>query len=97
LKIGDFEAGYKSQMELYLRWLAKYEQEEDEAPPLGIILCTGNTQEHIELLELNISGPWFRSATSAINFALNHVYFRMLGWLGLLNLYSKFKTGIKFL
>jgi hypothetical protein len=42
-------------------------------------------------------GPWFSSATSAMNFALNHAYFRMLGWLGLLNLYSKFKTGIKFL
>ncbi len=42
-------------------------------------------------------GPWYSSATSAMNFALNHAYFRMLGWLGLLNLYSKFKTGIKFL
>ncbi len=24
-------------MELYLRWLAKYEQEEGENPPLGIL------------------------------------------------------------
>jgi hypothetical protein len=39
-------------MELYLRYLAKYEQEPGEAPPLGIILCTGKKREHIELLEL---------------------------------------------
>jgi len=41
LKTGDFKAEYKGQMELYLRWLAKYEQEADENPPLGIILCAG--------------------------------------------------------
>jgi hypothetical protein len=34
-------AEYKGQMELYLRWLAKYEREADEALPLGIILCAG--------------------------------------------------------
>jgi hypothetical protein len=42
-------------MELYLRWLAKYEQESDEKPPLGIILCAGKKQEQIELLELDKS------------------------------------------
>ena len=56
LKIGEFKADYKGQMELYLRWLAKYEQEADENPPLGIILCTGNKREQIELLELDKSG-----------------------------------------
>ncbi|WOG27181.1 hypothetical protein [Endozoicomonas sp. 8E] len=35
-----------------MRWLAKLEQEPDEKPPLGIILCTGKRQEQIELLEL---------------------------------------------
>ncbi|MCB1777825.1 MAG: DUF1016 family protein, partial [Candidatus Competibacteraceae bacterium] len=40
LKLGDFKAEYKGQMELYLRWLAKYDREPDEAPPLGIILCS---------------------------------------------------------
>lgn len=34
LKVGDFRAEYKGQMELYLRWLARYEQEPDENPPL---------------------------------------------------------------
>ncbi len=56
LKVGEFRAEYKGQMELYLRWLAKHEQEPDEAPPLGIILCTGKKHEQIELLELDKSG-----------------------------------------
>lgn len=56
LKVGSFKADYKGQMELYLRWLAKHEQEEGEQSPLGIILCTGKKQEQIELLELNQSG-----------------------------------------
>jgi predicted nuclease of restriction endonuclease-like (RecB) superfamily len=56
LKQGKFKAEYKGQMELYLRWLAKYEQEEDEAPPLGLILCSGKNDEQIELLELDKSG-----------------------------------------
>ncbi len=41
LKAGSFKAEYKGQMELYLRWLAKYEHEADENSPLGIILCAG--------------------------------------------------------
>jgi predicted nuclease of restriction endonuclease-like (RecB) superfamily len=56
LKVGDFRAEYKGQMELYLRWLAKHEQEPGENLPLGIILCTGKKQEQIELLELDKSG-----------------------------------------
>lgn len=56
LKVGRFKAEYKGQMELYLRWLEKHEQEPDENPPLGIILCTGKKQEQIELLELDQSG-----------------------------------------
>ncbi len=56
LKLGNFKAAYKGQMELYLRYLAKYEQETDELPPLGIILCAGKDQEQVELLELDKSG-----------------------------------------
>jgi len=56
LKMGDFKAADKGQMELYLRWLAKHEQEPGEASPLGIILCSGKKQEQIELLELDQSG-----------------------------------------
>lgn len=56
LKLGDFKAEYKGQMELYLRWLSKHEQQPGEAPPLGIILCAGKKEEQIELLELDQSG-----------------------------------------
>ena len=56
LKLEEFEAADKGQMELYLNWLKKHEQGADEAPPLGIILCAGKRQEHIELLELERTG-----------------------------------------
>ena len=56
LKLGRFKAGYKSQMELYLRWLEKHEMEVGEKPPLGLILCADKKDEQIELLELGKSG-----------------------------------------
>ena len=56
LKLGDFEAGDKGQMELYLNWLKRDDCEPGEAEPLGIILCAGKTQQHAELLELDKSG-----------------------------------------
>lgn len=56
LKVGDFEAADKGQMELYLNWLKRYERENDEEEPLGMILCAGKTEEHVELLELQKSG-----------------------------------------
>lgn len=56
LKIGEFKAEYKGQMELYLRWLDKFEKQEGEESPIGIILCTGKKDEQIELLELEKSG-----------------------------------------
>lgn len=55
LKLGKFKSEYKGQMELYLKWLEKYELQEDENKPLGIILCTSKNEEQIELLELNHS------------------------------------------
>ena len=56
LKVGDFEAADKGQMELYLGWLKRYECEPDEAEPLGMILCAGKTDEHVELMDLQKSG-----------------------------------------
>ncbi|EJL6845271.1 MULTISPECIES: PDDEXK nuclease domain-containing protein [Vibrio] len=52
LKLEKFKHSHKSQMELYLSWLKKYETEEGENPPLGIILCSSKKQEQIELLEM---------------------------------------------
>jgi predicted nuclease of restriction endonuclease-like (RecB) superfamily len=56
LKLGKFKAAYKGQMELYLRWLEKYEVEPGEETPLGLILCAGKTTEQIELLQLDKTG-----------------------------------------
>jgi predicted nuclease of restriction endonuclease-like (RecB) superfamily len=52
LKLDKFRAEYKGQMELYLRYLEKYEMEKGENPPVGIILCTEKGKEQIELLFL---------------------------------------------
>ncbi len=56
LKLRNFEAADKGQMELYLSWLKRYECEPGEAEPLGIILCAGKRAQHVELLELEKSG-----------------------------------------
>jgi len=53
LKLGKFKPDFKSQMELYLRWLEKHEMKEGEELPIGLILCTDAEQELIELLMLN--------------------------------------------
>lgn len=55
LKLGKFEAAHKGQMELYLRWLEKYETIEGENSPIGLILCATKNQEHVELLQLENS------------------------------------------
>ncbi len=56
LGLGKFQAQDKGQMELYLRWLDKYERREGEESPLGLILCAEKTAEHVELLQLETSG-----------------------------------------
>ena len=53
LKLGKFQAAYKGQMELYLRWLEKHEMLEGENKPIGLILCAGKNEEHVELMHLH--------------------------------------------
>jgi predicted nuclease of restriction endonuclease-like (RecB) superfamily len=52
LKLGEFKASYKGQMELYLRWLEKNDHVEGENAPIGLILCAGKNSEHVELMHL---------------------------------------------
>ncbi len=65
LKLGEFKAEYKGQVELYLKWLTKYEQHPDENSPIAILLCSSKDQEVIELMELeqddiHISEYWLQ-------------------------------------
>jgi predicted nuclease of restriction endonuclease-like (RecB) superfamily len=56
LKLGDFKPSDKGQMELYLRWLDKYERRETEEAPIGLILCAGKKEETVRLLDMEGSG-----------------------------------------
>lgn len=56
LKLDKFHPQDKGQVELYLRWLEKYEMRPGENKPIGLILCAAKKHEQIELLELDKSG-----------------------------------------
>ncbi|MBM4039321.1 MAG: DUF1016 domain-containing protein [Planctomycetes bacterium] len=56
LKLDQFQAEHKGQMELYLRWLDRHERQPGEEAPIGLILCAGKSTEHVELLQLAPSG-----------------------------------------
>jgi hypothetical protein len=56
LKLGKFQAKHKGQMELYLKWLDKYEKQEGENTPIGLILCAESSKEQVELLEMHKDG-----------------------------------------
>jgi len=43
-------------MELYLKWLDKYDKQEGENSPVGLILCAGKSAEQIELLQMHKDG-----------------------------------------
>ena len=56
LKLGRFKAGYKGQMELYLRYIERNEVLHGELAPIGLLLCAEGNYEQIELLQLDTSG-----------------------------------------
>ena len=53
LKLGKFKPQYKGQMELYLKYIQKYDMQSGENPPIGLLLCSEGNTEHIELLMLD--------------------------------------------
>jgi predicted nuclease of restriction endonuclease-like (RecB) superfamily len=53
LKLGKFKPEYKGQMELYLKYLQKYELQPHEQSPIGLLLCSEGNTKHIELLLLD--------------------------------------------
>jgi predicted nuclease of restriction endonuclease-like (RecB) superfamily len=56
LKLDKFKPEHKGQVELYLRWLKKYEMNEGEEDPIAIILVAEKSDETVKLLELGASG-----------------------------------------
>jgi predicted nuclease of restriction endonuclease-like (RecB) superfamily len=57
LKQAQFDAAFNGHMKLYLKWLNRYERQEGENKPIGLILCAGgNHREQIELLEMDKDG-----------------------------------------
>lgn len=65
LKLGEFKPEYKGQVELYLKWLAKHEQQAGENSPIAILLCSSKDQEVVELMDLehdaiHVSEYWLK-------------------------------------
>jgi len=65
LKLGEFVPQYKGQVELYLKWLSKYEKQEGEQEPIAIILCASKDSEVVELMDLetdniHVSEYWLK-------------------------------------
>ena len=56
LKYGRFDARDSGQMKLYLKWLNRYERQEGENEPIGLILCSESGREEVELLEMDKDG-----------------------------------------
>jgi predicted nuclease of restriction endonuclease-like (RecB) superfamily len=56
LKLGKFKPSYMGSMRFYLKWLNRYERQEGENPPIGLILCTKASRDQIELMELDKEG-----------------------------------------
>jgi hypothetical protein len=56
LKLEEFKPEHKGQVELYLKWLDKYEKAENEETPIAIILCATKSNALAELMELDNSG-----------------------------------------
>ena len=53
LKLGKFKPEYKGQVEFYLNYLEKYETNNGENPPIGIILCSSKETEVVELMKMD--------------------------------------------
>jgi predicted nuclease of restriction endonuclease-like (RecB) superfamily len=56
LKIGSFKPEYMGQMRFYLKWLNRFERQDGEHSPIGLILCTEASRDQIELMELDKEG-----------------------------------------
>jgi predicted nuclease of restriction endonuclease-like (RecB) superfamily len=56
LKLEKFKPSFMGQMRFYLKWLNRFERQEGENEPIGIILCPKGNRNQVELLELDKEG-----------------------------------------
>lgn len=56
LKLERFKPEHKGQVELYLKWLNKYERQDGENEPIALVLCASKSNAMAELLELSDAG-----------------------------------------
>lgn len=88
LKLEKFAPAHKGQMELYLRWLDKYDRAEGENSPIGLILCASADSEQVELMDLDSAQirvaqyysalPDFQLLQSKLHRAVHHAQERHL-------------------
>lgn len=55
LKLEKFQPAHKGQMELYLRWLDRYDRAAGEEQPIGLILCACKDAEQVQLMDMEAS------------------------------------------
>jgi hypothetical protein len=56
LKLEKLRPAFKGQMEFYLKWLNRFERQDGENEPVGLILCPHANRGTLELLEMDKSG-----------------------------------------
>lgn len=71
LKLGEFKPEHKGQVELYLKWLARHEQQPGENAPIAIILCSDKDAEVVELMDLepdhiHVAEYWLQLPSQAV-------------------------------
>ena len=71
LKIGALSHADISQMQLYLRWVRKYDLAEGEHEPIGLILCGSRNEQVVELLLADSDRPAAERITIAHYLLLN--------------------------
>lgn len=59
LKTERFNHAHASQLNMYLEYYKKYEMAEGDQPPVGILLCTGKDQEHVEFATAGLDDKLF--------------------------------------
>ncbi len=59
LKAERFHHAHAGQLNMYLEYYKKYEKEPGDNPPVGILLCTGKDQEHVEFATAGLDDKVF--------------------------------------